>query len=325
MASFSAFSSPRPPSPSARGEHTIDDVLSKLLGATEPIEAETASDFLRAVRDETRDLACEADRALVGGRLADRLGFAFAAGYHAALRSLLRGRAPAGTCLAATEEGGAHPRAIRATLTASEGAWALNGEKRWATLATESEAVLVFARTGEVDGRPQLRAALLPLSRAGITLASMPPTPFAPEIAHARMTLENVRVERSELLPGDAYDLYLKPFRTVEDAHVICAALGHLIGAGIAHGFERPLLERLVALALAARACATSDPTAASVHVALGGVLGQLNDLEASLSAAFDRAGGDANERWVRDRTLLSVASKARGARLEKAWDRLRA
>lgn len=295
--------------------------LGRLLTRGTPIAAESVDDFLHAERALTADLECEADRALVAGRHADRLGFAFAAGYQAALRALLGGRATNAMSLAATEEGGAHPRAIRTSLTATGDAFVLDGEKIWTTLADQAEQIMVFARTGEVDGRPALRAVIIPTSREGVTISAMPAPPFAPEVAHARVTLTSVRVAAEDLLEGDGYARYLKPFRTVEDAHVVCAAIGYLVGLAIETD-ARPLAERLIATAVAARACATMDPSAAEVHVVLGGVFGDLAALRPEILAAVERAPAAKRERYERDEALMRVASKARAERLARAWER---
>ena len=43
----------------------------------------------------------------------------------------------------------------------------------------------------------------------------------------------------ADLLPGDGYDIYLKPFRTIEDIHVHAALIGYLVG--VARRLEAPL------------------------------------------------------------------------------------
>ena len=69
------------------------------------------------------------DQALLGGFAADRLGYAFASGYQAALRALVPDLPPdrvASLCV--TERGGASPRAITTLLTArAEGGYRLDG------------------------------------------------------------------------------------------------------------------------------------------------------------------------------------------------------
>ena len=51
------------------------------------------------------------------------------------------------------------------------------------------------------------------------------------QLGHLFVSLSDVAITAHEILPGDGYDRYLKPFRTVEDIHVHAALLGHAIGA----------------------------------------------------------------------------------------------
>src|SRR5690606_8056571 len=96
------------------------------------------------------------ERALWGGFEADRLGYAFVAGYQAALDRLLAiaavdavPRRSQRMSLAATESGGAHPRAIATTLEAQpDGSFVLRGEKTFATLASAADELLVVASIG---------------------------------------------------------------------------------------------------------------------------------------------------------------------------------
>src|SRR6476469_1880879 len=91
-----------------------------------------------------------ASLAVAGGFAADRLGYAFASGYQAALRALVPDLPVDRTAsLCVTERGGGHPRAIETRLVAlGGGAVKLTGEKRWATLSGESGVLLVAASTG---------------------------------------------------------------------------------------------------------------------------------------------------------------------------------
>ncbi|HVJ89651.1 MAG TPA: hypothetical protein VM580_07585, partial [Labilithrix sp.] len=92
------------------------------------------------------------DRALWAGFEADRLGYAFAGGYRAALTSLFSWAAQATSApahlwpsidvrlsLAATEAKGAHPRAIATKLVAEGESLLLDGEKTFATLASAAD------------------------------------------------------------------------------------------------------------------------------------------------------------------------------------------
>src|SRR3954471_19636201 len=127
------------------------NVLARLLGG--PLSA-TPLDSMQAFRERHRAVAGEAegtlDGALLGGFAADRLGYAFASGYQAALRALvpdLPEDCVASLCV--TERGGGHPRAIETRLDPiAGGGYRLTGRKRWATLSSEAGVLLVAASAG---------------------------------------------------------------------------------------------------------------------------------------------------------------------------------
>jgi alkylation response protein AidB-like acyl-CoA dehydrogenase len=257
------------------------------------------------------------DAAVRGGHEADHLGGAFTAGYGAALRALVPG-APARTSLCATEEGGAHPRAIATTLADGR----LRGRKKWSTLATEAELLLVVASIGlDDDGRNRLRLVRVVPTARGVTITPMPPPPFAPEIGHAEIAFDDVAVAPADVLPGDGYDDYLKPFRTVEDIHVHGALLGWMLGLAERHGWPRDRVEHLLVGVAALRSLAAAPPLAPETHVALAGAIALTRDLVEH--APWDTLDPEALARWRRDRPLLEVAGRARAARLDAAWQRV--
>ncbi|HUQ06996.1 MAG TPA: acyl-CoA dehydrogenase family protein [Kofleriaceae bacterium] len=254
------------------------------------------------------------DRAVRGGYDADRVGAAFVAGYSGALRTLVPG-APMRTSLCATESGGAHPKAIQTRLDADG---RLVGHKRWSTYATEAELLLVVATIGVDDaGRNRLKLVRVAPGAPGVTITPMPPPPFAPEVAHAEVVLDT-RVSPGDILPGDGYTEYLKPFRTIEDIHVHGAMLGWMLGLAARHGWPRELAERLLAAVAALRTLAAAPPLAPATHLALAGAIATTRELVER--APWSTLDPDAHARWQRDRPLLEVAGKARAARLEAAW-----
>lgn len=245
------------------------------------------------------------------------VGAAFLLGYRSALQRLVptlpRDRV---VCLCATEKGGAHPRAIATTLTARDGAWFVDGEKSWVTAAPVGQLLLVVASTGADEaGRNRLRVALVDADQPGVTMTPQPPTPFVPEIAHATVRFTSARVR--EVLDGDGYDRYLKPFRTVEDAHVFGAVLGYLFGAATRGGWPRAYRERLLAAIAVFEKVALGDPTSRDNHLLLAGAIATGH---AIATEAADYFGGEARAAWQRDAMLLQVASKARTQRAEAAW-----
>ncbi|MBI5503507.1 MAG: acyl-CoA dehydrogenase family protein [Deltaproteobacteria bacterium] len=263
------------------------------------------------------------DVAFRGGGGAGGVGSAFLAGYHAALRALFPGLdRPATMC--ATEAEGAHPRSIQTRLSAGDRGFRLNGQKRWATGATRAEALFVFASEGTDDaGRNRLRCVRVDPRAPGVRIEAMPAPSFTPEIVHAVVTLDDVAVSAEMILPGDGYTRYLKPFRTVEDIHVMTALLGYLTGVACRCRWPASALEDLLALASAMRGLAAADPLSAHTHLALAGTLRwmaqQVDSFEPhwSLTDEATRAG------WQRDRPLLQVAQRVRDQRLAAAWKAL--
>jgi hypothetical protein len=294
---------------------------------TAPPEAPSAlslEDVFREQRARTASLPSAIDRAIASGFLSDRLGYAFAAGYGAALHALAPGfvdqRAVA---FCATEDDGAHPKAIRTSLTEAPGGGLLmSGRKRWATLAPYATELLVVASIGvDASLKNRLRVVRVDAGAPGVTVTAMPAPPFTPEILHAEVTLADVLVREGDVLPGDGYDDYLKPFRTIEDVNVHAALLGYLVGVGRRSGWPEAAIERLVALVICARSIASLEPKAPEAHVALAGLLGETRRLVTDVEELWAVAPAEERARWDRDKPLLRVAERAREARRARAWE----
>ena len=296
----------------------MDDLLRCVLDARPPA-ADTLATWWAATKAIRAPFDVPVDRAIVGGAWADRLGFAFVGGYQAALQSLVPQHGGIGA-LCVTEAKGNAPKHIETTLLPDGDGFVLTGTKKWATAAPLATHLLVAATTGQdAEGRNQIRVVRVPADARGVTLVPSS-APFVPEIPHAQVTLDHVAVRAEDILPGDGYSEYVKPFRTVEDAHVNAALLGYLVGVARRHSFVRELVEQLVASTVAVRSIAIEDPRSPMTHFALAGVIAQIGKLVAELERAWDAAPDDEYARWKRDRPLLSVAQAARTTRRENAW-----
>ena len=306
----------------------MDDLLHFLLTTPpEPAPLSTLDDWWHLHQGLVSRFTTPVDLAFAGGFKADRLGYAFASGYHAALRSLFP-RMPVDhrAALCVTEAGGGHPSAMQTRLSGGEGQGALrlNGSKAFVTLGTQADTLFVVATEGvDAQGRNRLRVVMLDARRPGLTLSNLPEVPFVPEIPHAELRLENVAISPEEVLPGDGYARYVKPFRTVEDCHVHAALLGWLLQVARRSGWPEPLQDELLAAAVAIRGLALAGPTSPAVHVALGGVLDLSQRLVKGLDEHWAKVDALTRERWERDRSLLGVAGKARLKRREVARQRL--
>lgn len=266
--------------------------------------------------------------AVAGGHAADRVGWAFASGYQAALRAMLPGL-PRDTlaALCVTEAAGNRPRDIRTTITPQpDGRLRIDGAKRWTTLGPASTVLLIVgALPKPADAeRPVLAVARVSVPSAGLELQPMPPTRFVPEVPHAQVQLQGVVVGADALLPGDGYSGYVKPFRTIEDLHVTLAVLAYLLREGRARRWPATFNEQVAGAVSLLLQLADDDAHAAATHVALAGALHIAHRLYADASALWVANGDDpAARRWQRDAVLFDVAVRAREQRAARAWERL--
>jgi len=286
---------------------------------------ESVADWWQRHRAIAREHADPIHQAIVGGFVADRVGWAFASGYQAALRAIFPDAPANRICaLCVTEADGNSPKAIKTKLRKSGDGWLLNGAKRWTTLGPDGALFFVAARDEDASGeRPAIRLARVFSDSPGLKIDVMPPTKFVPEVPHARLQFKDVNV--ASLLPGDGYDEYVKPFRTVEDIHVQAAVLAYLMREGQRLAWPQGWLERLSALLAALGKLSDMPSSHAETHVALAGALAIGGGLIGETDALWEKAAADpAAGRWKRDRELLKVAGGAREQRTKRAWERLR-
>jgi acyl-CoA dehydrogenase len=136
--------------------------------------------------------------------------------------------------------------------------------------------------------------------------------------------MQDLRVGAGALLPGDGYDGYVKPFRTIEDIHVTLAVLGYLLREARSRGWPAIFTEQLVAALALLSQLASEDTRAAATHVALAGALHVAHRLYADAQPLWAAAGDDpAAVRWQRDAALFEVAGTARRQRAQRAWEHL--
>jgi hypothetical protein len=265
------------------------------------------------------------DRACVAGLHADRVGYAFAAGYQCALHAIdpsMHVERIASFC--ATEAGGAHPRAIQTKLVPADGGFHVSGTKRWSTMAPDADVLLVVASRGvRADGTNDLAVVRVDARAKGVAIAPMPMTQFIPEIVHAEIRFDDAHIASSDVLPGDGYARYVKAFRTVEDIHVHAALLGHLVRIARVYDWPRESVERALAIIVVLRSLVAHDPNSSAVHLALAGVLNATRDWIAVNHEHWDKVDEEVRTRWHRDLPLLQVADTARTQRTERAWLRM--
>lgn len=300
---------------------TLASLFSRLLSApVAPTGAEPPFD--RALEGALRagaDADGAWDRAIIGGAHAPNLSVAFAVGYQAALDALF-GRSTSLRALAVTEPAGNRPRDIQTTLTPTNAGYRLEGQKSFVTLGQRATEIFVAARAGlGTDGRPALRIARIDTSATGVLVQQGARLPIVPEVEHAAVRFEHVQVPAADVLTGDGYAAYVKPFRTVEDIYVHLTLLSHLLQLTRHHAIDASVAADAWASMVTLRALAQEDPGALSTHVALAGVLSGLEGLLTRFTERAQHLPAAVQKATERDLALRHVARAARQQRWANA------
>lgn len=250
------------------------------------------------------------------------MGHAFASAYQSAIENLVGQAQLPLSSFCVTEAGGNHPRAIETRLVDVDGQWHVDGQKSFVSGGEDAETLFVAAKTGlQNNGQPDLKLVKVSKSSPNVEITPMPALKFVPEVSHGKVALKNVLVEDSSILEGDGYARYIKPFRTIEDIHVLGAALGYRMGEAIANNWSKPSIELHLQLILAVRAVAQMDVSASATHIALAGLREAADRLIEESDQEFAERNPASFAEWKRDKVLLKVAEKAHLKRTQKAWE----
>ncbi|QDG53509.1 acyl-CoA dehydrogenase [Persicimonas caeni] len=300
-------------------------ILPNLLTTTTTLTNPTLGEW-RAVHEQARAAYTRPiDAAMAAAAQADRLAWVFASGYTEAVRALV---APARNLdgvvsLCVTEADGNSPKAIETRLNSGANmvSGTMSGTKTMVSGGPWADWFVVLASRGEdEDGMKKLSLVVVPSDRDGIIIEELDPLPIVPEMPHAIVRFDEVRVEAEDVISDDAWTEYVRPFRVVEDLYVYAALVAWMTVQARRSG-QLELVHRFVALVAAAR-----DLAAASSHAdaTVSGLAG-LRAMGRETLEAFDWSSVDDEfrERWERDRGLLGVASKARRRRLSLVESRI--
>ena len=250
--------------------------------------------------------------AVAGGRLMATPGLAFLVGYQAALRMLWPSAPLSLGALCATEQ-----RSLRvADMQTRLRDLRLSGRKDFVTAGDAADWLLVAARSEEPGEVPRLNLAVVYPGEPGVRLEKLAPMPLMPDIGHGRLFLDNALCE---LLAGDGWDAYVKPFRTLEDIYVLSAMTAWLFGVGQDSDWPQTLQLRLLALLAGCAEVSRQAPNNPAGHVLLGGLFAQFDGLKAEVNQALADGPPRWAAMWQRDQTVMDLAAGARGKRLAKA------
>ncbi|MNQ62709.1 hypothetical protein D3C85_770640 [compost metagenome] len=250
--------------------------------------------------------------AVLGGKLAPTPGLAFLAGYQGALRLLWPSAPLSLGALCVTENRSVRPADMQTRLSALS----LAGRKDFVTAADAADWLLVAARE-EAEGQPpRLALTVVRNGDPGVRIETLKPLSLMPDVPHARLHLDGAHCER---LAGDGWDAYVKPFRSIEDLHVLSALCAWLQGVGRDSAWPQTLQLRLLGLLAGAAEVSRQCATTPAMHLLLAALFTEFKALKPELDAAFAAGPAEWAALWQRDQGVLEIASGPRAKRLEKA------
>ena len=288
-----------------------DDMAAFLKRHGPPPEGEEGEDpFRRIMRVATRS---------------ERRGTAAIAGHQAAIRRLFPATPPDAICaFCISEDRGPHPKYIATSLVDGSTGLRLNGTKRWGSVAPDADLLYVAASIGRDGDRNDLRMIALPADRTGVTFDLDPYVGYGPEIRIADIAFDDVQVQPSEVMQGDAYLSYIKPFRLIEDVYNTVGTQIGMFRLGTEHGWEDEQLETLVALISQAAAVSSTDMASPEAILLLTAYLRSSGEFWANIWQSWPNAPAGVVAKWSPERSLLGVAERARETRRQTAWAELR-
>ncbi|VVP10440.1 hypothetical protein PS732_03348 [Pseudomonas fluorescens] len=251
--------------------------------------------------------------AVAGGRRMATPGLAFLVGYQAALRMLWPSAPLSLGALCATEQRSLRPADMHTRLTDLR----LSGAKDFVTAGDAADWLLIAARSEEAGATPRLSLAVVYPGEPGVTVETLPALPLMPDISHGRLHLDGALCE---LLAGDGWDAYVKPFRTLEDVYVLSAMTAWLYGVGQDGNWPQTLQLRLLALLAGCAEMSRQPPNNPAGHVLLGGLFAQFDALKTEIDQALSEGDPQWAQMWQRDQAVMQLASGARAKRLAKAF-----
>ncbi|WP_016771323.1 acyl-CoA dehydrogenase family protein [Pseudomonas sp. R62] len=250
--------------------------------------------------------------AVAGGRRMATPGLAFLVGYQAALRMLWPSAPLSLGALCATEQRSLRPADMQTRLKDLR----LSGHKDFVTAGDAADWLLVAARSEELGEPPRLSLAVVYPGEPGVKVEKLPALPLMPDISHGRLHLDGALCE---LLAGDGWDAYVKPFRSLEDVYVLSAMTAWLYGVGQDNDWPQALQLRLLALLAGCAEASRQAPNNPAGHVVLGGLFAQFESLKTEVDQALVQGDPAWAAMWQRDQGVMQLAAGARAKRLAKA------
>lgn len=280
----------------------------------------SAKDWAVAYYQLTQDKS-PIDKAIIGGFNCQQFSFAFMAGYQAALEKMFPAIAPNQLkALCVSEEKGGHPKVIQTTLIDHQ----INGLKTYVTAGSDAAHLLVLCKTDQqVEGRPLLKMVHLPYESDSIEITDFE-VPFMLEVKHGKLTLKDIHITESQILEGDGYSQYTKPFRTLEDICVGVAYQAMLLRQAIDHQWDAAVRDHLLLNIYTLKNFLTLPPLSKETHLLLAAQDQQFESLLPAIELNIaNHSPATFKADWAINKKVISLGKKIKQIRRSKAREML--
>lgn len=258
---------------------------------------------------------------------ADRLAWVFFSGYQGAIQAGFGGgrvSADPGIAAFCANESGRKLTEITTSLHGSGGAWRLQGSKSWVLAGIDELDLFVLARAADApaSGPGSLAVVRVPSNTAGVELHAARAQEVIPELPHCAVGFSDVAVGKAQLLEGDGYRDFARPFRLREDVFVTGCTLAWLLAQAHLAGWPTPWRQRCAAVVLTLGECATLSAGDTRTELLAAGTLALAGEVIGQADQSWALHESAAAARWRRDKPILGGGKEARRQRALAAWAR---
>lgn len=259
--------------------------------------------------------------AVACARQADRVAWAFFCGYQGAIQAAFQ--TEAGTLGAfGANEAQRKITEVETSLGQHGDQWLLAGSKSWVLAGIGDLTLFVLARRqgGPTKGPGSLCIVRLPIRSVGVEPAPARAQTVVPELPHSGVCFRSAPVAAADLLPGDGYTDFAKPFRLREDVFVTGCVVAYLIGESEIGGWSTAWTQRAIAAVVLLEACSRHDPRRVDTIILVAGALSFAGDVIRDADEQWGPLQAAARERWLRDKPILALGKDARRQRALQSW-----
>lgn len=257
------------------------------------------------------------NKAILGGFTCQQFSFAFMAGYQAALEKMFPTIAPNELkALCVSEAKGGHPKVIQTTLLNHQ----LTGVKTYVTAGSDAAHLLVLCKTTEsVDGHPLLKIVHVPRQTNNVKVTNFD-LPFMKAVKHGKLVLDNTKITSEQILDGDGYSQYTKPFRTLEDVCVSAAYQAMLLRQALDHQWAEDLRDQLLFNLYTLKNLFSLPPSAKETHLLLSTHEQNFENLLPAIEENITQHSSvDFKADWELNKRVIFLGKKLKEIRLTKA------